>query len=111
MKMTHYLLIVLTVGILALVGCGKGDSSPPPPAGLVDLGALQAAFPNPTPEVMTSIQKLRNSIRYRQYEVALMELDKLSQAPDLTEPQKKAVNTAIEQSKVAISKMPAVPPQ
>ena len=111
MKKTNYLILILTAGILAVAGCGKSGSSTPPPVGMVDFGALQAAFPTPTPEVSTCLQKLRMTTRYRQYDAALVELDKLSQLPDLNEAQKKVVNNAIEQVKVAVSKMPPAPSQ
>ena len=111
MKMTCFLLVLLTVGVTALVGCGKsGDSKKGAvPPGTVDLGSLQEAFPNPTPEVTTSFNKLRFSTRYRQFPLALTELDKLAKLPNLTEPQKKAVATAIEQVKAAIQATPAAP--
>ena len=113
MKNTHYLLIILTAGVLALAGCGKsGDSAaPPPPAGMVDYGALDKAFPTPTPEVSACLQKARFSTRYRQYDVAMAELEKLNQLPDITEAQKKVVNNAMEQIKVLVSRMPAPPSQ
>ena len=96
-----------------MAGCGKsGDSAaPPPPVGMVDFGALQKAFPTPAPEVAACLEKLRFTTRYRQYDVAMGELDKLTQLPDLTEEQKKVVNGAIEQVKVLVSKMPAPPSQ
>ena len=112
MKNTNYLLIILTAGVLALAGCGKSsDSAPPPPVGMLDFGGLQKAFPTPTPEITASLEKIRFSTRYRQYDVAMVELDKIAQTPDLTEEQKKVVNAAIEQVKVAISKLPAPPAQ
>jgi len=113
MKTTCVLLVLLTVGVAALVGCGKsGDSKPAAvPPGTVDLGSLQAAFPNPTPEVTASLNKLRFSTRYRQFQLVQVELEKLSKLPNLTEPQKKAVNDAIEQVKVAIKTVAAPPPQ
>jgi len=113
MRMTSYLLVLLTVGVLALAGCGKSGESKPaaPPPGVIDLGSLQQAFPAPAPEVSTSLNKLRFAARYRQFPTALVELDKLSRLPNLTEPQKKAVNNAIEQVKVAIKTAPALPAQ
>ena len=113
MKNTNYLLIILTAGVLALAGCGKSNEqpAPPPPAGMIDFGALQRAFPNPTPEVAASLQKLRFTARYRQFDAAMVELDKLAQLPNLTDEQKKAVNDAIEQIKKTVSAMPATPAQ
>ena len=113
MKIIHSLLVITTVGVLALAGCGKSGESKPGavPPGVVDLGSLQQAFPEPTPEVTTTLNKVRFSVRYRQLQPALVELDKLAKLPNLTEPQKKAVNDAIEQVNVAIKTLPAPPAQ
>jgi uncharacterized lipoprotein len=113
MKATNYLIIILAVGVLALAGCGKSNE-PKPGArrpGVVDLSALQLAFPNPAPEVSSSLDKLRFSLRYRTFDAAVVELDKLSNLPNLTEPQKKAVADVIEQVKAAINAVPAQPAQ
>ena len=110
MKMINYLLVILTAGILALTGCGK-EKAPPLPPGVVDFGPLQAAFPTPSPEIMTSLQKIRMSARYRQFDAAAAELEALKQAPDLNDAQKKAVADAIEKVKVASTQVPANPAQ
>jgi hypothetical protein len=109
MRITSYLLIVLMAGVLALAGCGKysKQATAARQPGVVDLGDLQQAFPNPTPEIKGSFDKLRFATRYGKFEEALVELDKLTGLPNLTEPQKKAVNEAIEQVKVAINARPA----
>ena len=109
MKMTQYLFIVLMAGTLALVGCGKSAKDTPPPRqpGVVDLSGLQQAFPDPTPETKASLDKLRFSARYGQLEAELVELDKLINTPNITEPQKKAINDVIEQVKAAIQARPA----
>jgi hypothetical protein len=112
MKATHYLLIVVMAGVLALVGCGKSTpKAPPRQPGVVDLTDLQQAFPTPTPDAKTSLDKLRFSARYGRFEAALVELDKLAGLPDLTDPQKKAINEVIEQVKTAINMRPAAPSQ
>ena len=112
MKMIHYLLIVLMAGVLALAGCGKSqEKAPPRQPGVVDLSGLQQAFPTPTPEAQASLDKLRFAARYGQFENSLVELDKLVNLPDLTEPQKKAVNDVIEQVKEAIKLHPPAPAQ
>ena len=104
MKATKYLLMILTVGVLALAGCGKSEKGPPPrQPGRVDLTQLHEQFPNPTPEVSACLDKARFACRYRTFETAQAELDKLAQMPDLTAPQKKALDEAIEQVKAAIS--------
>lgn len=109
MKTTQYLMIVLMAGGLALAGCGKStkETTPTPQPGVVDLGPLQNAFPDPTPEVKASLDKLRFSARYGQLENELVELDKLVGLPNLTDPQKKVLNDIIEQVKAALQARPA----
>jgi hypothetical protein len=112
MKMLNYLLVILIAGMLASAGCGK-SSKPAGPVrtpGVVDISDVQLAFPAPPPEVASSLDKMRFSLRYRQFDVALVELDKLAHLPNLTEPQKKAIDEAIEQVKQAIA-LPAKPSQ
>jgi len=96
-------------GTLALVGCGKSskETAPKSQPGVVDLGVLQTAFPDATGDTKASLDKLRFSARYGQFEAELVELDKLSSTPNLTEPQKKAVNDVIEQVKAALQARPA----
>jgi hypothetical protein len=110
-KMTNCLPILLLAGVFALAGCGK--SSKPQPsadAAVMDMRQLQQAFPSPSNEVQSSLDKVRMAIRYRQVEVVLAELDKLANNASLTEPQKKAVNDKIEQVKQAISAAAAAKP-
>jgi hypothetical protein len=96
--------MIVTVGVLALAGCGKSDKGPPPrEPGRVDLSELQQQFPNPTPEVTACLDKARFACRYRTFDTAQAELDKLAQMPDLTDPQKKALDEVIEQIKAAIN--------
>lgn len=105
MRVTNYLLIVLMAGVLGLTGCGK-SSKPTATArtpGVIELGDLERAFPAPTPEFSSSMTKLRFSARYGQFEGALVELDKLTRTPNLTDAQTKAINEAIEQVKQAIA--------
>ena len=112
MKATKYLLMILMVGVLALAGCSKSDKGQTArQPGRVDLSQLQEQFPNPPPEVTASLDKVRFACRYRTFDVAQAELDKLSQLPNLTEPQKKAVDDVIGQVKVAISMGAAKPTQ
>ncbi len=111
MKANRCLLMILAAGVLALAGCGKSGQSKPAavPPGVIDLGSLQQAFPTPTPEVVNTLNKLRFAARYRQFAPALAELNKLSQLPGLTEPQKNAVSNVIEQVKVGIRTAPPAP--
>jgi len=99
-------------GMLALAGCGKSDQPPPPAAPPVaDVAKLLEAFPSPSPEVQGSLNKVRFAVRYRQYEVAAVELEKLAQIPDLSDAQKKVINDKAEQVKQAIEAASAKPPQ
>ena len=59
-------------------------------------------------ELRGEVAKMRGEFEildhdYRTFETAQAELDKLAQMPDLTAPQKKALDEAIEQVKAAIS--------
>jgi hypothetical protein len=112
MKATKYLLVILTVGVLALAGCSKSDKGPPPrQPGRVDLSQLQQQFPNPTPEVAACLDKVRFACRYRTFDTAQPELEKLAQLPNLTEQQKKAVEDVVEQIKTAVKAGAAAPAQ
>jgi len=107
--MNPLLLAILAIG-LALTGCKKKDTS----GGASDnpMGALikmqQAIYPAP-PEVQASMEKVAFGIRYRQYETAMPELDKIAANPSLTDPQKKAVNATIESLKKAMAAPPPTP--
>ena len=104
--------MILMVGVLVLAGCSKSDKGPPPrQPGRVDLSQLQQQFPNPAPEVSASLDKIRFACRYRTFDTAQPELDKLAQLPNLTEPQKKAVEDVAEQIKTAITAGAAAPAQ
>ena len=112
MKATKYLLMILVVGVLALAGCSKSDKGPPPrQPGRIDLSQLQQQFGNPAPEVAASLEKARFACRYRTFETAQPELDKLAQLPNLTEPQKKALEDVGEQIKTAVKAGAAAPAQ
>jgi hypothetical protein len=113
MKLTQSVFVALTVGLLTVAGCGKSEPPKPatPPPGTVDLSSLQQAFSAPTPEASTSLDKLRFSIRYRTFNTALPELEKLSRLPNLTDEQKKAISEVTEQVKTAMQNPPPAPSQ
>jgi hypothetical protein len=113
MKLINYLLMVLMASVLALAGCGKSsEPQRPAVAGAIDIGKLQQAFPTVSPEVQNGFDKIRFAVRYRQFPLALAELDKLARMPGLTDVQKKAVNDFIEQVKQTINAAaPARPTQ
>ena len=110
--MLNYLLMILMAGMLAFTGCGKSGkpAASTRTPGTVDITDVQLAFPAPPPEVTTSLDKIRFALRYRQYDGVLVELDKLTHIPNLTDPQKKAIDEVIEQVKQAIA-FQAKPPQ
>jgi hypothetical protein len=111
---SHTLLTIIALAsLIGLVGCGKsGDGKPGArPPGTVDLTVLQQAFPAPTPELQQNLDRVRYAVRYRQLDAALVELDKVSRLPNLTDAQKKAVNDVIQQVKAAIAAVPAPPAQ
>ena len=112
MKTMNWFSIILVAGSLALVGCGKSDKGRADgmPAA-IDLPKFQQAFPSPTPEQQSTLEKVISGVRYRLYPEALAALDKLAADPALTEPQKKAVNDLIQGIKQTLSQPPAPPPQ
>jgi hypothetical protein len=113
MKLTSYLVVALVAGLLAVAGCGKSNTPKPgtPIPGAVDVTALQQAFPKPPPEVLAAVDKLRFAIRYRKFDAAFPELEKLSRLPNLTDQQKKAIDDVIGQVKAAMAAAPAAPAQ
>jgi hypothetical protein len=102
-------LVSLTLLSLFLVNCSKSDSGaqaePQDISGVkVDLPKLQMEFATAPQELQDSVHAATAGIRYGQYEKALQALDKLVNSPNLTDPQKKIVNTVIEQMKQVIAK-------
>ena len=104
--MNPLLLVILAIG-LALTGCKKkdasGGSSDNPMSALIKM--QQAIYPAP-PEIQASMEKVAFGIRYRQYETAMPELEKIAANPTLNDAQKKAVNDTME----ALKKAMAAPP-
>jgi len=75
----------------------------------VDWRKLDAVFTNSSPEVQASVTLLLQDFRYAQFSKALADLDKLSNDPSLTPPQKKLVTDLTEQTKQVIAKAPPEP--
>lgn len=108
MKKLNPLLVILAIG-LALTGCKKKEDTAytnNPMGALIKM--QQAIYPAP-PEVQASMEKVAFGIRYRQYETALPELDKIAAHPSLNDAQKKAVNDTIESLKKAMATPPPAP--
>src|SRR5207247_11053418 len=95
--------------------CRKADQSVAPPREFfgvkVDLPRLDADFTNASPDVQDRVSLIKRFFHYGQFAQAMVELDKLSNVPNLTMPQKKLVNDLIEQTKQVIAKAPPPPGQ
>ena len=91
-----------------MAGCKKAAPPPPPPVAFgahVDMAKLQETLStNTDAEVQASLSKIASGLRYGyDFEAVLVELDKLNQNPNLTEPQKKVVGETIEQVKQVLN--------
>jgi hypothetical protein len=95
---------------LAFSGCGKkgGASAAAEPmdvAGVkVDFPKMKDAFQGAPPELNGLVNDAMSGVRYGLYDKTLMALDKLANTPTLTDPQKQAVNTVIEEMKQVVAK-------
>jgi len=106
------ILVILSLSLLAFTGCSKSGNAVSTEAmdinGVkVDLPKLDAAMSSASTEIQTSYSMAKRSLRYRQYMQAMMDLDKFSQTPGLTDEQKKLVAQVMDQLKQVIQKMPA----
>src|SRR5579872_7237613 len=102
MKKINLVLGLVTALLVVVAGCKKADQALPAPqvhGVTVDLPKLTEAFANSSQELRTLVTQVGFNIRYTKYEDALMVLDKLVNDPNVTEDQKKIVNTLIEQTK------------
>jgi hypothetical protein len=104
----NYLSFLLVSAALLLAGCNKSSSSTAT-AGepMAVVPNFHKAFPSPPPEVAASIEKIVSGVRYRQYQEALPELEKLAANPSLTPGQKKAVDGLLDRVKKAMATPPA----
>jgi hypothetical protein len=112
MKMTKWIVVCLLALALAPVGCSKKESeqSGQPQAVTIDVPKLKAAFASAAPELQAlSAQAIRDVEFGRSYSSGLAVLDKLANAPGLTEDQKKVVDEVTAQVK-KIMAPPGAPP-
>jgi uncharacterized lipoprotein NlpE involved in copper resistance len=112
MKTANWMMMFLLAGVLALVGCGKAKEEPRTMVAegvQVDVPKLEAAFATVGPELQKNVGEVRVALRYADYPTVLSALDKLANAPSLTEPQKKILSVVTDQVKQVASKA-AVPP-
>jgi hypothetical protein len=101
--MTKWIMICLLALSLAPIGCGKKEAEPTstqPQPGSVDVPKLKAAFASAAPELQAmSAQAIRDVEFGRSYSAGLAVLEKLANAPGLTEDQKKVVDEVTAQVK------------
>ena len=114
MKTANWIMMLMLagglVGALTLTGCGKPKTAAPAASGgAVDIPKLQQAFAGASPELQTAVSEVAMGLRYGEYARSFAALDKLANAPGITEAQKKIVNEVIEQVK-AKATPPATPP-
>lgn len=107
------LAVTLVLGAVAITGCKKKGASGPPIAPMVvegvnvDLPKLQAAIDTTgNADLQSAVRGVLMDFRYRQYEKALMDIDKLSTDSNLNEEQKKIATEVLEQIKQVAQKAP-----
>lgn len=108
MKNIFWSVLLLALG-LGLAGCSKGTETAPSPkvnGVTVDVPKLQAAFATASQDLQSQVAQVSYGVRYADYVKSLDALDKLSNAPGLTDAQKKVVNDLIEQVKQVMSAAP-----
>jgi hypothetical protein len=111
MKMSRLLIVFGTVWLCVLAGCGKSNKVAPAAqieGVTVDMPKLQQALGgNTNPEVRNQLTQVAFGVRYGDYPKALMALDQLSNNPNVTDAEKKAVNEVLEQVKKLAQNAPA----
>jgi len=108
MKALNWLSTLVLVSVVAIAGCGKPKPPPSPTVAFnahVDIAKLQETLStNTDTEVQASLTRIASGLRYGyDFEAVLVELDKLNQNPNLTEPQKKVVGEVMEQVKQVLN--------
>jgi len=112
MKTTKWILMFLLagglVGGLGLSGCGKQQPPAPAPGGVtIDLPKLREAFATVGPDLQAALSEVNMGMRYSDFPRAFAALDKLSNAPGITDAQKKIVGEVTEQMKALATKAAA----
>jgi hypothetical protein len=110
MQMNQLISPALLMVLLGFVGCSKKElpqAAPLEVQGIkVDVPKLQTAFANGDVEQKAAMAEVVSHLRYGQHVKALAILDKLSRNPNLSEPQKQAVNEVIQQVTQVIKAAP-----
>lgn len=115
MKLKNLLLgAVLAIGLAGMVGCGKKQPEQNPTAPMVvdgvsvDLPKLQQSIDaSGNADLQGSVRSVLMAFRYRQYDKALMEMEKIVNSPNLTAEQKTLASQVFDQVKQVATKAPA----
>jgi hypothetical protein len=114
MKITNWILICLLAVALAPVGCGKKEDkmSIKPPQVTLDAPKMRSAFASATPELKAMADEALKYVEFgRSYPTGLTILEKLANAPGLTDEQKKVVTDVIGQVKQLMAQSGTAPAQ
>jgi hypothetical protein len=104
--------LLLAAGLVGVVGCKKEPKGPEPGAPMVidgvsvDLPKLITSLEGATQEQQATVRNVQMAFRYRQFDKAMMELDKLANDSTLNEEQKKLASQVLEQVKELAQKSP-----
>ena len=109
MKLTMLAVCLCGFWVLMAAGCKKAEQAPPPGTmnmfGVnVELPRLEQEFQSAGPELQTAIQEIKIQCRTWQLPKMVVSLDKLSNTPNLTDNQKKAINDVMDQVKQVMAK-------
>jgi hypothetical protein len=105
LKRTSWILLALTLGLLALsqAGCKKQTVSESPQTLAEGVAQLRAALSTASPEVQSNLYSgVSYNIRYGYYAEALAALGQITGSPGLSDQQKKMANDVAELLKKAI---------
>jgi hypothetical protein len=114
MNMTKWIMICLLAVALAPAGCGKKDAQQTgqPQSVTIDVPKLKAAFEAASPELKALSDEAIRFIQYgRSYATGLATLDKLANAPGVTDDQKKVVAEVTAQVKQMMAASAPAPSQ
>jgi len=112
MKTKNWVSSILAAALLAEAGCGEAQKGPQPTIinGVkVDLAKFQQAFNGAPPDLQSSVFKLTMSIRYAQYAEAVAAVERIANAPGLTEPQKEIATNVLQQLRQVLNRSQPLP--
>ncbi len=109
--------LALLLGLASFTACKKKGqiSNKMPPLIVegvsVDLPKLQSSVDaTGNADLQSSVRSVLMAFRYRQYDKALMDMEKVTNDPNLNEEQKKLANEVFEQVKQVVAKAPPPAP-